>query len=115
MLIFLQIITSIILPSILPLTPHTSSITWTAQLPANTTLKIHLKDLVNLIQFDLFLLVQLVDVADLRVHQEEAKAHHLNKHVLLLRCEVHVVLKHVHTYVHYITCCGQDKYQFQHL
>lgn len=64
----------------------------------------YLKYLVDLVQLDLLLLIQLVYVAYFRVDEEETEAHDLDQHLLLLRREVHVVLKHMHAYVYHVTC-----------
>ena len=45
---------------------------------------------VDLADADPLLLVEFVDVALLAVHQEQAEAHHLDQHVLLLWRQVHL-------------------------
>ena len=64
----------------------------------------HPEYLINFINPDLFLLVKLVNVAAVRVNEEETKAHNLDQHLLLLGSEVHLVLEHVHRDVHYFAC-----------
>ena len=50
----------------------------------------HFEYFVDLADADAFLLVEFVDVALFAVHEEQAKAHYLDQHMLLLRCQVHL-------------------------
>ena len=53
------------------------------------------KDSVDAIQAKFFLLIELVDVAHLRVHEEETKAHNFDQHMLLFGSQKHFLIKHV--------------------